>query len=538
MSQIESQQRRSSCDNLLALIDLDKTNDPELLRAVAKIQDAEIRRLHQKLSLLTQQLEAAKGSDAATIQARLALLEKELTDAQKRAYNNGSERRPRPKESDSKVEKKDQKGHGPTPQPELPIKEVLHELDAADMICTSCGGQLSPWEGQFEESEEIDVVDIQYVLKKHRRQKYRCGCGGCVETALPPPKLIKGGRYSLGFAIHVALEKYGSHLPLERQVKRMARSGLRVESQTLWDQLLALSRCFSGARDRLHKYLLSKDVLMADETRWPVLGVSGRSTKNWFDWVLVAEDAVLHSIMETRSNEAADALLQGFKGVLLTDAYIVYASRAAALGFTHAHDWCHARRYFVDAEPTAPEVAPAILDEIGTLFLIEREIAEKFDGLSRDNALALRLRLRQEKSKPVVEKIGAEAMKIRALAESPIGRAVKYLENQWPGLIRFLDDPRIPITSNAAEGALRSPVLGRNNYVGSKSKLGTEVAATFYSLIESARINGLDPARYLAAGAEASLRGQPVPLPHELKQISLSMALTAPLTAPAVIETG
>ena len=505
------------------MIDIDRTSDTELLRAVAKIQDAEIRRLHEKLTTMTAELVSAKGGDSTAIQQRLQLLQKELEDARLRTLQGGSERRHRSEPSSKdRAPKQPPTGHGPTPQPALPVEEVIHRLDAADTMCPSCGGDLAEWEGQFEDSEEIDVVDVQYVLKKHRRQKYRCRCGGCVETAPGPEKLVKGGRYSLDFAVHVALEKYCSHLPLERQVKRMNRAGLTVESQTLWDQLFSLSRCFTDAIQRLHQHLLSKDVLMADETRWPLLGVSGRATKNWFDWVLVAEDAVLHSIHETRSNEAADRVLGAFKGVLLTDGYAVYDSRSAALGFSQAHDWCHARRRFIEAEPTAPEHAKPILDQIGELFLIEREIVEQFTGMALEDALALRLTVRQQRSKPIVRRIGERATAIRALKDSPIGRAAKYLENQWDGLIRFLDDPRIPITSNAAEGALRCLVLGRNNHFGSKSKRGTEVAAMFYSLIESAKMNDLDPGRYLCAGARAYLRGERVPLPHEIRAAELA----------------
>ena len=504
------------------MIDLDRVSDPELLRTVAKIQDAEIRRLHAKLTAVTAQLALAKGADAETAQRQLAALAKELEAAYAKTYQHGSERRHRSDVDKPKPERAPQTGHGPKAQPQLPQIEVIHELDDADKVCTSCGGELRAWDGQFEESEEIDVVDIQYVLKKHRRQKYRCTCGGCVETALGPTKLIKGGRYSLAYAVHVAIEKYDSHLPLERQVRRMLRAGLDVETQTLWDQLVALSRCFDVAIERLHQHLLSKEVLMADETRWPLLGVSGRATKNWFDWVLVSEDGVLHSILDSRSNEAADRVLRNYSGVLLTDGYAVYESRSRAKGFVLAHDWCHARRRVIEAEPTAPIEAAAILDDIGKLFLIERQIVERFNGLPLEDARALRFDVRRRESKPVVQRIGQRAMEIRALKESPIGRAVTYLENQWEGLIRFLDDPRIPITSNAAEAALRCLVLGRNNHFGSKSKRGTEIAAMFYSLIESARMNGIDAAAYLRLGAEAHLRGETVPLPHELRQAGLS----------------
>lgn len=154
--------------------------------------------------------------------------------------------------------------------------------------------------------------------------------------------------------------------------------------------------------------------------------------------------------------------------------------------------------------------------------------------MNLDDALALRHRRRQERSKPIVQEIGRIAAEVRALSDSPIARAVKYLENQWAGLIRFLDDPRIPITSNAAEAALRCLVLGRNNHFGSKSKRGTEVAAMFYSLIESAKMNDLDPGAYLRHGAAAFLRGERVPLPHELREAGIVQPRLSPPAGAAI----
>ncbi len=508
--------------------------DVEVLRTIARLQDAEIERLHAKVTALTRALAAAQKADAATVQKLLIQLDEELREARDKYRKGGSERRPRKDIDRPKPEGKPRTGHGPKPQPRLPIRELpVHVLDEADKVCNGCGGGLQVWEGQFEESEEINVVDVQYVINKHRRQKYRCGCGGPVETAPGPQRLVKGGRYSLEFAVQVAIQKYCDHLPLERQVRIMARAMLDVDSQTLWDQLQVLSSCFTVAIKELHQHLLKKDVLMADETRWPLLGVADRPTTNWFDWVLVGEDGVLHSILDSRSNEAGDRILTGFKGTLLTDAFMVYESRAKALGFKNANEWCHARRYFLKAEATSAEEARAILDDIGKLFMIEREIVKAYSGKSKEQALAMRLRIRQEQSKPIVEAIKRRAMQIRALRESPIGRAVRYLQNQWTGLIRFLDHPGIPLTSNLAEAALRCLVLGRNNHFGSRSKRGTEVAAMFYSLIESARLNGLDPRAYLLFGAKAHLRGEHVPLPHELREACLGTGIGPRIVLPA-----
>jgi transposase len=342
-----------------------------------------------------------------------------------------------------------------------------------------------------------------------------------VQTALGPAKLISGGRYSVDFVVHSAADKFDGHLPLNRQARRMRGRGLNVTSQTLWDQSLALAGCFRDAMRRLHEHLLGKELLLADESRWPLLGVKGRKTKNWFAWTLASDNAILHKILDSRSNESGAELLVNFGGVLVTDGYGVYTSLAKKLGYTHANCWSHTRRYFIDAEASAPDEAKEFLDAIGELFGIEREIAERTKGLEPVSASELRAQVRDEKSRSVLNRIGMRAEEMKVLPGTPIASAIKYMANRWDGLVCFVDDPRVPMTSNAAERALRGLVLGRVNHFGSRSKRGTEVAAIFYSLIESAKLNDLDPAAYLRLGALAHLAGEPVLLPHEVKAKNL-----------------
>ncbi|MEQ8985904.1 MAG: IS66 family transposase [Deltaproteobacteria bacterium] len=442
-------------------------------------------------------------------------LQSQLEEAYRRTYGGGSERRPKT-EDEPEPEKKAQSGHGPTPQPELPIEEVELEVDEADRACPTCGLEMADWDGHHDESEEIDVVQLQYVLTKVKRKKCKCSACGHIETAIGLAKVVPGGRYSLDFAVHVAIEKYADHLPLDRQVRRMKRAGLITTTQTLWDQILSLSHCFSDALERLHAHLLTRDVVLVDETRWPLLGVKGRKTKNWFVWSLVADHGVIYRIQDSRSNEAGKALLRDFSGVAVADGYVVYESLARQNGFTLANDWCHVRRKLIEAEGSSPEIAGELLDEIGALFKIEREVDERVEGLAAEDARRLREQVRDEQSREVLNRIGAIAGSVKALRESPIAKAVQYLDNRWEGLNAFLADGRVPITSNGVERALRGPVLGRVNHYGSKSQRGTEVAAVFYTLIESANANGVEPAAYLRAGALAYGRGETVPLPHEI----------------------
>ena len=172
-------------------LDLDRIRDLELMRTVAKVQDAELRRLHDVMRVRERFWAQREGKSAEEIERLLLGLEEDIAERLHRVYGGGSERRPRKNKPDNPP-KAPQKGHGPRPQPELLVEEKVHVLDEADEVCPSCGEDLPPWEGQFEDSEEIDVVEMQYVLKKHRRQKYRCSCGH-IETALGPEKSVLGG---------------------------------------------------------------------------------------------------------------------------------------------------------------------------------------------------------------------------------------------------------------------------------------------------------------------------------------------------------
>lgn len=491
-------------------MDLSREKDIERLRKAALLLEAENRRLTTAVVKLTRQLATATGEDARLLQLRLEELEAQLAKRNAMLFGASSEKRPGPKAKPA--EKAPQRGHGPKPQPNLQVvDEVLH-LDEADRVCNSCGGELLAWEGQFEESEEVDVLERAFILKRIRRQKYRCRCGGCVETALPPEKLFPGARYSIAFAVEVAVQKYLDHLPLERQARIMRREGLDVDSQTLWDYLERLARLLRPAYQRLPEFLFAQDVLGADESRWPLLGAPKDERSKWHIWTLAATEAVFYAILDSRSAEAAREVLAGYRGVVMTDGYRVYESlRKQGEPFTQAHCWSHVRRAFLDVQERFPQ-AEQMVELIGELYAVECQCPT---GPPGDE---LRRQLRNEKSRDVIRRIQQWAIEQRALPESGLGKAISYMSGLWPGLVRFLDNPRIPVDNNGSERALRGPVVGRKNHYGSRSRRGTEVAALFYSLLESAKLCGLEPKAYLRDAVRAALRDEHVPLPHEVAQ--------------------
>lgn len=495
---------------------LDKIQDTETLRQAAQILERENERLIAKNLELQRENLRLKGEDPGATQLRIEELERQLSVLRRKAFGESSEKRD--DAGSAPKEKQKQTGHGPREQKELPIVEVVHELDAADQTCVACGGKLAEWPKQFEESEEIDVIERTWVLKKHRRKKYRCGCGQHVETALGREALIAGGRYSMNVAIEIAVAKYLDHNPLERQARAMGREGLVIDSQTLWDQIEALARALAPAHDRLHDFALTHPAIGVDETRWPLLG-DPEGAKRWQAWTIAAPAAVVYRIHDSRSTEAAKKVLKNYRGAVMADGYRAYISLQKERGdFTLAHCWAHVRRKFIELEEFTPGQAREFLELIRELYEVEASCPT---GPPGDE---LRARLRNERSRKIVARIQEKLIETRALRESPLGRASTYAMELWGGLVRFLDDPKIPIDNNAAERAMRGPVIGRKNHYGSRSKRGTEVAALFYSLLESAKLNEVDPREYLRQAARAAIRSEKIPLPHELATAKLDSA--------------
>lgn len=488
-------------------------SDVGILRQTVQLLLAENERLHRRLLELTRRLASAEGHTATQLELEIMRLQEQLQARTHQLFGASSEKRSRPEDKPSSTPKPAPRGHGPRPQPQLPIVEVEHPLDAADQMCPSCGGDLQPWDGQFETAEEIDVVERSFRIVRHKRQKYRCGCGSCIETALGPDKLIAGGRYSVDFAVAVAIDKYADHSPLARQVRAMSRHGLSVDTQTLWDQLWALSRHLLPSYEALGPYVRRAEVIGADETSWRLMEKA--ETTRWWVWALTAPDAVFYRILAERSARAAAQVLADYGGIVIADGYGAYEAlrkqqQASGAGppFTLAACWAHSRRKFVEAEPNYPE-AKAMIDLIAELYQADAEAkaGSGADAITR----------RRAECAPILERMRHWLETTPALPKSSLGTAIRYTLNLWPGLTRFVAHPGIALDNNATERALRGVAIGRKNHYGSRSLRGTEVAALFYSLIESAKLAGIEPASYLREAARRAIRNPgTVTLPHQM----------------------
>lgn len=474
------------------MLNISRERDVETLRQACFAYDKANRQLLEKVRQLAQKLADLQGLDQIDLDIPDVHFEvKPRAESENKSAEEPARQKSKPR----------QIGHGPSEQANLPVQPIHHTFDRLP-DCAACGKTMELWKGQYESSEEITVVESSYRILLHRRQKYRCRCNAQVLTAPGPVKLIPGGRYSVDFAVHSAIAKFCDHQPLERQVRMMARQGLNVSSQTLWDQQAALAKHLEPTWKALCGEALSEDVLNVDETGWRMMG--SKSNPKWALFGLTSPRVAAYHLVGSKSAATARKILGGFQGTLVVDGFAIYPIVAELeKNIRIAHCWAHTDRKFKEAKDP-PQAIREIRSMIAQLYKIEREIESPFPGDA--SACAQRTALRLEKSAPLIQRIRDWAFSQGGLRRSGFGKAVRYLLKHWDGLTLFLEDPKIPLDNNAAERVLRGPVLGRKNFYGNRSRRGAKVAAILYSVIETAKLNGTDPAALLRETALSAIK--------------------------------
>ncbi len=387
----------------------------------------------------------------------------------------------------------------------LPRVVVRHELPEAERVCAHDGAPLV--EIGVEPSEQLDIVPAQIRVIRHERVKYACPC--CdqgMRTAPAVPKLVPKGLLSDGALAWVITAKYQDSLPLYRQAALLGRLGGEISRNTLAASVVRVGEAVQPMVNLLRDQLLEADLIHGDETELQVLKEPGRAAQSksylWAQMSGAGPPIHLFSYRDSRSARTALELYEGARGALVTDGYEVYARVAHANGLTHLGCWAHARRRFVEAEAALPKSArgpqqPAtqFIAAIGALYAVEKEAREK------NMTAGQRAALRQERSRPVLDRIEKLllAHQHTVLPQSLLGKALHYLAGEWPKLARFVEDGRYPIDNNDCENAIRPFVVGRRNWLFADSVGGAQASANLYSLIETAKANGLDAYRYLCA---------------------------------------
>ena len=492
----------SSTSTIDVIVNVRDEANIERVRIVALLALSENARLTSELVRTKRENLLLKGATPEQLQQELALLDEKLAkDAarlEKQADKEAAKASAAPKEKKRKSRKR---SGSRLEQKSLRVVEVIHDVDKADQACRECGGALSHWEGQDDETEEVDVITREFVVKKHVRRKYRCACG-CLESADMPARLVPGGRYSNEFAIEVATMKYVDQLPLERIVKVLGREGLVIDSQTLWDQVNALASKLAPAHARLRQVILSEKVIGMDQSPWKVLG----HAKSWQMWTLTTKILCYFDICQSKGEVDGRRVLGDFAGTIIADAATTHESLSSPT-VRFAHCWAHVIRRARELSTSDPLRSAHVVRLIQQLYDLDSEAGDDDDK---------RLALRKAKSSKIVDDLYLWRREQRPLASSPTAQLLGYLDNHEVGLKRFLKDPRIPLDNNQSERGYCWVAVGRRSFFGSRSKRGTEVAALFYSLAETARRVGVDPRAYFTTALAEALAGKTVPLPHEL----------------------
>jgi transposase len=391
--------------------------------------------------------------------------------------------------------------------PNLPREIVRHELPEAERVCARDGTPLR--EIGVDVSEQLDIIPAKVRVIRHERVKYACPCcAQGVRVAAAPTKLLPKALFTESAMAWIVTAKYQDALPLYRQAGILSRFGGAIARSTLARLTVRLGQAVQPLVNLLRDQLMDADIRHGDETGLQVLKEDGRAaqTKSYL-WAQVSGSGppvVLFGYAPSRSTETAIAWYDGAKvrGVLMTDGYAPYDAAAEKHRLIHLGCWAHARRYFVEAEAVvAPDKrgpqhpATHMLALIGELYAIEAQAQKaKLTAQARGE-------WRRRQSADIIQRIEQLLLAHlhQTLPQSSLGRALHYLAGQWLKLIRYLDDGRYPIDNNAAERALRPFVVGRKNWLFSDTVAGAHASANLYSLIETAKANGLAPYEYLRA---------------------------------------
>ena len=383
----------------------------------------------------------------------------------------------------------------------LPRIEIT--LAPEDTTCPCCRAAMALI-GE-DTSERLDVIPVQYRVIVTRRPKFACrACEGIVVQREAPARLIEGGLPTEALVAHVAVSRFADHQPLYRQAQMMSRQGVLLDRSTLAFWMGYAAAELAPVVARLREIMLGSARLYADETVVPVLDPGRGRTKQGYFWAIARDDrpwggrdppAVVYTYAPGRAHHHAIALLGGYQGIVQCDGYGAYKRLTGSAGggnaVTLAFCWSHVRREFYDLAKAGAPIATETLSRIAALYKIEAEIR----GTDAEHRLAVR----QASSRPLVQDLRGwfEAQLARVPGRSPTAEAIRYALKHWDGLEQFLDDGRIDLDTNSVERAMKPIILSRKNSLFAGSDEGGANWACMASLIETCKLNQVNPEIYL-----------------------------------------
>jgi len=386
---------------------------------------------------------------------------------------------------------------GPLP-PELERVEIIHDVPEAERTC-DCGTPMAVINRVV--SEQLDIIPMQVRVLQHIRLVYGCQNSehAPVTAALPPQPLPKSNA-SPGLLAMLLTTKYVDGLPLARFEKVLARHEVTVPRQTLARWVIGAGGVLQPLHNLMRDALFDAPFIHMDETVVQVLKEKGKSpTSQSYMWVQTGgppgKPVVIYDYDPSRSGEVPARLLLGYEGYLMTDGYEGYNKLAKTGGVEHLVCWAHVRRKFVEAVKVQPKGAHGHADQavalIGKLYAIERE--------HKDATIEVRYAARQEKSVPVLNELHdwMEKLLPKVPPKSALGAALSYMRDYWGKLARYPERGDLPIDNNRCENAIRPFVIGRKAWLFSDTPAGASASAIIYSLVETAKANGVEPYTWL-----------------------------------------
>lgn len=387
----------------------------------------------------------------------------------------------------------------------IPTEVIEHGLATKERICKECGSEMQVIGKEVRKT--LIIIPKQFKVREDWYYTYACSnCNkeGIATPVVKTPKdncVIAGSFASPEAVALIMTEKFVMGSPIYRLEQEFKRQGINLSRQTMSNWVLKSTELWlKPLYEELHKRLLLQDVLHADETTLQVLAEEGRkATANSYMWLYrtsgdTDHPIVLYEYQPGRSKQYPQEFLDGFKGYLHTDGYAGYHSLSGDI--TVVGCWAHLRRKFDEAVKTQPKGKSAALSAAkqglsycSQLFKLEK----KFEKLSSEKRYAERLK----QEKPILDALLSWANMLHAAPKSTLGKALEYLNNQWPYLINYLKDGRLEISNNRAERSIKPFVIDRKNFLFAVTPRGAQGSAIMFSLIETAKENGLDPYRYL-----------------------------------------
>lgn len=445
--------------------------------------------------------------------ARLMFLEEQFRLAQQQRFGASSESHPAQgdlfNEAETELDVADDAIEPTTTVKKKPVRKKLPAdlpretiiVDIEDKTCACCGNELHQMGD--ERSEKLEFIPAQVKVIEHVRLKYSCracekkGTSTQVKIAPAPTSPIPKGVATATLLSQIITSKYQYALPLYRQESLFKQYGIELSRKTMADWMMKSSDIFKPLYARLQEILLQQGVIQADETTLKVINEDKVKSYMWLYCTGTdspnKEDIpniVLYDYQAGRAGQCAVDYLDGFNGYLQVDGYAGYEKTSATL----VGCWAHARRKFIEAQTAQPKdktgKADMALSMIQKLYRIEIGLKDKMAQEKHKQ--------RQAQAKPLLDKFYQWLEKANVPPKTSLGKAIQYCKNQWYKLIRYIEDGNLSIDNNRAERAVKPFVIGRKNWLFSNTANGAKASAMLYSIIETAKANGLTPFDYIA----------------------------------------